>query len=98
LDVRQSLFAVVGSPAPIGVDGPQRNVREEHNRSAGSAAFEIGFKPLQLFVTERPHASSFQIGDIYETKEMHTLMIEAVPTTTLCTFPITLEILLAIVG
>src|SRR6266852_3136660 len=97
LDVRQSLFAVVGSPAPLGIDGPQRNMCEEHNRSAGRTALEIALKPLQLFVTERPHASSFQIGDIYETNEMHSLVIKAVPPTTLCAFPITLEILLAVV-
>src|SRR4029077_6846704 len=95
LDVRQSLFAVVGSPAPIRIGGPQWNMFKEHDRSAGRAALEIGLKPLQLVVTERPHASSFQIGDIYETNEMHTLVIEAVPPTSLCTFPITLEILLA---
>src|SRR5882724_3230393 len=52
LDVRQSLFAVVSSPSPLGIDSPQRNVRKEHNRSAGRAAFEIVLKPFQLFVTE----------------------------------------------
>src|SRR5580704_3909399 len=98
LDVRQGLFAVVGSPAPIWIDGPQWNVGEEHNRGAGRAALEIILKPLQLFVTERPHASSFQIGDIHKTDEMHTLVIEAGPSSALCTFPIALEILLAIVG
>src|SRR5258708_37722819 len=71
---------------------------KEHDRSAGRAALEIGLKPLQLVVTERPHASSFQIGDIDETNEMHTLVIKAVPPTTLCTFSIALEILLAVVA
>src|SRR5271169_3072250 len=98
LDVRQGLFAVVGSPAPVCIDGPQWNVCKEHNRSAGRAALEIVLKPLQLFVTERPHSSSFQIGDIHETNEMHTLVIEAGPSSALCTLPIALEILLAIVG
>jgi hypothetical protein len=32
------LFAVVGSPAPIWIDGPQWDVCKEHNRSAGRAA------------------------------------------------------------
>src|SRR5437867_11118916 len=96
-DVRQSLFAVVGSPAPLGIDGPQWNVCKEDNRSAGSAALEIVLKPFQLFVTERSHASSLQIGDIHQADEMDTLMIEAVPPRTLCTFSIALEILLAVV-
>src|SRR6266550_5123787 len=97
LDVRQSLFAVVSSPSPLGIDSPQRNVRKEHNRSAGRAAFEIVLKPLQLFVTERSHAAGFQIGDIYQADEMDTLMIEAVPSGALGTFPVALEILLAVV-
>jgi hypothetical protein len=59
---------------------------------------EIVLQPLQLFVTERPHASSFQIGDIHEANEMHTLVIEAVLSSALCTLPIALEILLAVVG
>ncbi len=98
LDVRQGLFAVVGSPAPIWIDGPQRNVCKKHDWSAGRAAFEVVLKPFQLFVTERSHASSLQIGNIYETDEMDTLLIEAVPPSALCTFPKALEILLAVVG
>src|SRR5207237_1088609 len=97
LDVRQGLFAVVGSPSPLGIDGPQWNVCKEYDRSAGRPAFEIIFKPLQLFVTERPHASSFQIGDIHQTNEMHALVIEAGPSSALGTFSIALEILLAVV-
>src|SRR5208282_3022009 len=96
-DVRQGLFTVVGSPAPIGIDGPQWNVRKEHNRSAGGAALEIVLKPLQLFVTERPHASSFQISDIYETDEMHALVIEAVIPRAFCALPKALEIFIAVV-
>src|SRR5580698_9835743 len=98
LDVRQGLFAVVRSPAPIWIDGPQRDVCEEHNRSAGRTAFEIVLKPLQLFVTERPHTTGFQIGHIYETDKMHTLVIEAVIPRALCTLPKALEIFIAVVG
>src|SRR5271169_4058089 len=91
LDVRQSLFTVVGSPTPIGIDGPQRNMCKEHNRSAGRAALEIVLQPFQLFVAERPHAAGFQVRDIHEANEMYALLIEAVPATALCTLPIALE-------
>ena len=62
LDIRQGLFTVIGSPTPIGIDGPQWNVRIEHNRSAGRAAFEIVLEPLQLFVTERPMPPAFKLA------------------------------------
>src|SRR5207237_2493886 len=37
------------------------------------------------------------IGDIHQTNEMDALLIEAVPASALCTFPIALEILLPVV-
>src|ERR1700758_834112 len=98
LDVRQGLLAVVGSPAPVGINGPQGDVSEEHNRSAGRAALQIVLKPLELLVTERPHASGFQIGDIHESHKVDALLIEAVPAAALCAFPIALQKLLAVVA
>src|ERR1700683_2549606 len=97
LHIRQSLLTVISAPAPLGIDGPQRNVRKQHNWSAGGTALEVVLKPLQLFVAERPHPSSFQIGHVYETDEMHTFVIKAVPPGAFCTLPIALEILLAVV-
>ena len=52
LHIRQGLFTVVGSPAPVRIDGPERNVCKEDDRSAGRAALEIVLQPLQLLVTE----------------------------------------------
>src|ERR1700730_2574031 len=97
-DVRQGLLAVVGSPAPIWIDGPQRNVRKENNRRTGRAALEIVLKPLQLFVSQRTHTSGLQIGDIYQPHEMNALLIEAIPPTALGTLPVTLEKLFAVVA
>src|SRR5579864_7886985 len=73
-------------------------MRKKHDWSAGRASLEIVLKPLQLFVTQRSHASSFQICDIYETNKMHTLVIEAVPPRTLGTLAVALEILLTVIG
>jgi len=85
-------------PIPNRIDGPQWNVGKKHDRRAGRAALEIFLQPLQLFVTERPHASSFQIGNIHETHEVNTFVIEAGPPRALGALPIALEILLAVVG
>src|SRR6202167_6852407 len=98
LDVRQSLLAVIGSPAPVGINGPQRNVCKKDNRSTGRAPVEIVLKPLELVVTERSHPSRFQISNIHQAYEMHSLVIEAVPPRAFCCFPVALEILPAVIG
>ena len=59
LDVRQCLFAVVGSPTPVRIDSPQRNVGKQHNGGTGRTALEIVLQPFQLLVTERPETSGF---------------------------------------
>jgi hypothetical protein len=71
--------------------------RIEHYRSAGRAVPEIARKPRQLFVAERAHAPGFQIGDIYETDEMNSFVIEAGPSRAPGTFAIALQKLLAVV-
>jgi hypothetical protein len=73
-------------------------VCKEHNRSAGRTTLQVAFQPLQLFVTERPHASGFQIGDIYEGNKMDALVIEAVPPVPFRALSIAVEIFLAVVA
>src|ERR1700678_1061081 len=98
LHIRQSLLAVIGSPSPIGIDGPKRNVCKKNNGSTGGAPVEIVLKPLELLVTERSHSSRLQIGDIHQADEMHSLVIEAVPSGAFCPLAVTLEKLLAVIG
>ena len=48
LQDRESLRAVLGAPAPFGVNGPQRNVREDDNRRAGGEVGDVLAEPFQL--------------------------------------------------
>src|SRR5215469_16562087 len=77
--IRQRLRAIVGTPAPIGIDRPQWNVREEHDGCAGRASLQVFLEPLKLLVTERSQAARLQVGNIHKADEMHPLVIEAVP-------------------
>ena len=49
-------------------------------------------------MTERSHASRFQICNIHQPHKMNALLIEAVPATALGTLPVTLEKLFAVVA
>src|SRR5215469_18107175 len=97
-DIRQGLLAIVGSPAPIGIDRPQWNVCEENNRSAGRATLKIVLQPFQLLVTERSHTTGLQVGYVYKTDEMHALVVEAIPSRSFRVLSIALKVLLAVVG
>ena len=77
LQNRESLRTVLGAPAPFGVDGPQRNVREDDNRRAGGDMGDVLAEPFQLLRADR--AEPFQLGAVVETDEMHALMVETLP-------------------
>src|SRR5580693_2016506 len=95
LQVPQRLLAVRGAPAPIGIKRPQRNMREENDGRAGGARLQVLLQPLQLVVAKL--AQPFLGSDIYESYEVDTLLIKAVPASALCAFAVALQILLAIV-
>src|SRR3954454_19503969 len=93
----QRLLAVFCSPTPLRKDRPKRHVSEEHNGCAARARFQIICQPLQLFLAEHSQATFFDIHDIYQTDEMDTFLIEAVPTRASRTLAKSLEILLSII-
>ena len=47
-DEIERLGAVVGSPAPLLVDGPERNMGEHHDRLAGGASTQVILEPGEL--------------------------------------------------
>ena len=69
--------AVLGTPAPFGVNGPQRNVREDDDRRTGGKTADILAEPFQLFRADL--AKPFQLGAVVETDEMHALVVKALP-------------------
>ncbi len=63
LQIAQCLRAIVCSPTPLRIYGPQRNVREDNDGNAGCQWFQIQFQPLQLVELQgtrvlRPSGSS----------------------------------------
>ena len=59
---RQRGLAVVGAPAPLGVDGPERNVGVNDDRGAGSERFEIFFEPVESAMAPSPGPSNATIS------------------------------------
>jgi hypothetical protein len=79
LQVGERLFAVVGAPAPLGIDGPEGDVRENNN---GRAAFETGdvfLKPFELLGAEIAQSTCLEVQHIDQADEMSTVLIKAVP-------------------
>src|SRR5690242_6144952 len=95
LEISKRLLTVLRPPAPIGVDCPQRYVREDDDRGAAGARFEIALEPLQLIGAEFAHA--LEGGYVDQSHEMDALVIVAIPAAALCAFAVTLQILPAVI-
>src|SRR5580692_981450 len=72
---RESLRAVPGTPAPFGINGPQRNVREYDDRRACAEVGDVLAEPFQLIRADC--AEPFQLGAVIEADEMYALMVKA---------------------
>src|SRR5258705_10551086 len=59
--------------------------KKDDGRAAG-VALQIIFQPFQLLVSENAKSAFFDIQDINQPDEMHSLLVEAVTTRTLATF------------
>jgi len=64
LEVGQRLGAVVGAPAPVRINGPQRDMGEQDDRRGGRTAFDVGFQPFELVGAEITEAAGLEIDDI----------------------------------
>ena len=73
------LRAIVGAPAPFGIDRPQRNVREDDDGRAAGEPFHIIFEPLELLGAELAQAAGLQVHHVDQADEVHAFVIEAVP-------------------
>src|SRR5262249_31793211 len=96
LQDRESLGAVLRSPAPFGVDRPQRNVREDNNRSAGADPGDIFAEPFQLLGSDG--AEALQLRAVVQANEMNALVVEALPGLSGGRFAEALEIEFAVVA
>src|SRR4029077_16383979 len=100
LQISQSAFAVARSPAPFGINRPERDVREDDNRRARPQTFHVAFQPFELLVAEVTKTAGFQVHHIYQSNKVDAVFVEAVPARTLRfdPLPVAFEILLAVIA
>src|SRR5215472_11004323 len=71
LEIVESARRVFGAPAPGWIDRPQRNVREDDDRSRCPPALEVVLQPFELLVAEIAQAAGLEIDNVDEADEMH---------------------------
>src|SRR5450631_2068183 len=74
----ERLRAVLGAPAPLRVQRPQRDMCEHDDRRRGRFAFQIVLDPFDLLFAEAAHTAALEIGDVDEPHEMHAVGVERV--------------------
>lgn len=77
LEVSKRLRAVIGTPAPLGINRPQRNVYKNKDGSAALQMLHVTFDPVKLFLPERPPSARLQVENIYQPHKVHALVIES---------------------
>ena len=98
LQVSEGLLAVVGAPAPVGIDGPERDVRKDDDRRAAFQIPHVIFEPLELLGAERTEAACFEIHHIDQADEVRALVVKAVLALSFGIFAEAVQVLFAVVG
>jgi hypothetical protein len=70
-------------------------VSEDHDRRARRDSAQVVLHPGDLFISELAH--SFELHHVHESNKVNAFVSEAVPAFTLGAFPITVQVLFAIV-
>src|SRR6185295_5403910 len=86
-----------GAPAPLRIDGPERDVRKHHDRRRGATCLEIAFEPGKLLVAQIAEAACLEVDDIDEADEMNAGGIKTVPPGTLGATAVALAIKLLLI-
>ncbi len=98
LEEPERLFAVVGTPSPVGVNRPQRDVREDDDRCAARKPPHVVLEPGELLRPQTAEAARLEIEHVDQPDEMRPTVVEAVPPRALGAFAVAVEVALAIVG
>src|ERR1700733_2063272 len=83
LEVIQRAGAVLGAPAPLRIDRPQRNMGEHDNGRRFRAPLEVILKPFKLIGAEIAEAAGLEVHDVDETDEVDAAGVERIPAGTL---------------
>src|SRR5262249_31235481 len=95
LEKAEGLRTVLGAPAPVRIDGPQRDIRKHNDRPAGGVALELRFVVLERLVAELTEA--VESGDVRQPDEVEVLVIEADPPAALSVFAVPSQELLPVI-
>ena len=98
LEKLERLRRVVRAPAPLRIDRPQGNVREDDDGRALWKTGQILLQPIDLLLTEHAEAAFLDRRDIDQPDEVNALLIEAEPAAAARTFSEPFQILRAIVA
>ena len=78
-EVRQRLLAVVRHPSPLGIDGPEGDMGEHHDRSAAREPLDVLLEPVELSLPKVPKAAGLEVEHIDQPDEVHPFVVEALP-------------------
>src|SRR5207247_1268953 len=98
LQQTQRLLGIVGSPAPLRINGPERHMRKKHYRRAARKSGDVFAEPVDLRRAKRSEPAGFEIEHVDETDEMDAGVVEAVPSAALCVPSVTSEVRSSVVG
>ena len=70
----------------VGINRPQRNMREDHDGRAALEAVQILLQPVELRLAEFAHA--LELHHVDQADEVHAFVVEAVPAVSLGAFAV----------
>src|SRR6202030_1996810 len=79
LQRRQRLLRIVGAPAPVLVDRPQRNMSEHDDRRGCGEALHIVGEPGELLGAQHTHTAGLQVHHVDESAEMDAVAVAGIP-------------------
>src|SRR5580704_10484021 len=88
LEIFERAGAIVGAPAPLRVDGPQRDVGEQDDWGRGGAVLDVGFEPFELLAAEIAEPAGSQIHHVDKSDKVRAAGVEAVPAGALGAAPV----------
>src|SRR4030095_14608646 len=75
----QRTLGIVGGPAPLRVDRPERHMGEDYDRGATRERRHVLLQPLDLLAAQRAHPLPLVPEYVPEPDEVRSLVIKALP-------------------
>ena len=97
-EIPKRLLAVVRPPTPLGIHGPKRDVREDHDGRTAFQSLHIFFQPLELLRAEGAESTRLEVYYIDQADEVDSIFVETVPAATLRCLALAVQVVLAVVG